>query len=209
LGSDTAQWFDQSEQRRLQHRALGQIDQGVPEPLAKSHDHWRSRIAGPAQADPRPAASRRYGMQRRDDGRIDSGSRQGGLQCAELDRAIIRDGEMLQRAAAALAEMTAGRCNASRARRNALEDPAFVSRTSARTDLHANAVARHRERNVDRRATLLGDAVTLSPEPFDRELRRIGRAPRLLRRRFNQPTAVRRGRSRSRSRPKRRRQERR
>jgi len=70
---------------------------------------------------------------------------------------------MLQRAAAAMAEMRARRSGASVARVQQFDDPAFASSAADGTDPGTHTIARHRERQEDRRAVIFGDAFAAPP----------------------------------------------
>src|SRR6516165_1572195 len=77
---------------------------------------------------------------------------------------------MLQRAAAAMAEMRARRSGASVARVQQFDDPAFASSAADGTDPGTHTIARHRERQEDRRAVIFGDAFAARPERLNGKL---------------------------------------
>ena len=77
---------------------------------------------------------------------------------------------MLNRAAAAAAEMRARRLGAPFPGVQRLENTALASSSSAGTVPRADAVARHREGQKDRFAIAFGNAVSLRAEPLDRKL---------------------------------------
>src|SRR5215831_188984 len=77
---------------------------------------------------------------------------------------------MLQRAAAAMAEMRARRSGAIFARVQPFDDPAFASAAAAGPEPRAHAVARHREGQKHRLATVFGDTVAPPAEPLDTKL---------------------------------------
>jgi hypothetical protein len=159
-----------AEQRRLHHRALREIDEFVTEPLAKPYPRGQSRIARLHQAEPNSPPSRHNRPQRRHQTRIDSDPFERSVERAELDRPIKSRIEMLQPTAPAAAEMRAGRDGAPFPEVQPFDDPAAASSASAGAESRADAVARHREGQKDRRALVFGDAVATRPQPLDDKL---------------------------------------
>ena len=77
---------------------------------------------------------------------------------------------MLQRTAAATAEMWARRIGTPTPRGQPLDDPPFASAASSGAETRPNAIARHREGQKDRFAVVVRDAVPARPDPRDRKL---------------------------------------
>ena len=77
---------------------------------------------------------------------------------------------MLNRAAAASAEMCARRFCAPLPGVQPFDNPALASTATAGAEPGADAVARHREGQKDRLAVAFGNAVSLRAKPFDRKL---------------------------------------
>jgi len=77
---------------------------------------------------------------------------------------------MLQRTAAATAEMRARRIGAPTPRGHPLDDPPFASAASSGAETRPDAIARHRKGQKDRFAVVVGDAVPARPDPRYGEL---------------------------------------
>jgi hypothetical protein len=88
--------------------------------------------------------------------------------------------EMLQRAAAATAEMSAGGIGAPGPGGDQFDDPALAPSSSGSAEPGANAVSRRRIRQKNRRALVFGDAVSACPQPIDDKLDEFA-APPVLR----------------------------
>jgi hypothetical protein len=67
----------------------------MAEPLAETDDRRRPGIARTCQTEPSAPPAGGHGLQRRDDSRVDPDPRERSMQPGELDRAIIRGGEVL------------------------------------------------------------------------------------------------------------------
>ena len=77
---------------------------------------------------------------------------------------------MLERTAAASAEMPAWRYGTARARNNPLGDPAFAPRSASRAEPGAHAIAGYRVGQKHRFSRVERNAIALSAEPLDRQL---------------------------------------
>ena len=142
----------------------------MTEPLAEPDQRGQTRIARPHQAEPSSPPRRRNDLQRLHQTRIDPDPFERSVQRTKLDGTVGSSIEMLQSAAAASAEMQAWRIGTPRPGSEPLDNPTLTPCTSCSAESGAHAVARHRERQKDRCALVLRNAIPLRPEPLDREL---------------------------------------
>jgi hypothetical protein len=109
-------------------------------------------------------------MQRLDHIGIDPDPLEGGMQGASLDSAVGIGVEVLQRTAAAPAEMPASRHGTAGARSELLDDAALASRRAPRAEPSAHVIARNRKGQKDRLPGVSGNAVALRAEPLHQKL---------------------------------------
>jgi hypothetical protein len=105
--------------------------------------------------------------------RIDPYAFEGRVKSSELCRPVGSRIEVLQRAAAALAEMPAQRLAAPRPGDEPFDSAAFLPSAPADAEPSADAITGHRKGQKDRLAVVVGDAVSTRPQPLDLELDQI------------------------------------
>ena len=142
----------------------------MAEPLAKADSRGKSRIARPHQAKPGASPRSRDDPQWLHQARIDTDPFERTTERAELDCPIGCWIEMLQRAAAAMAEMPARGIGVPRPGREPLDDLALASSAAAGAKPRADAIARDSEGQKDWLASVLGDTVSLRAESLDQKL---------------------------------------
>ncbi|HTW25493.1 MAG TPA: hypothetical protein VME92_00090 [Acetobacteraceae bacterium] len=172
-GEYRSQRRDQGEQRRMQHRAGFEVDHARLPRRVQPQRH-----AGAAAAERElgaPPRSRRRACQRRNRRVGESGAAQRLRQQPGLPRGIGPIVPVLQRAAAAGAEMRAWRGDTvGRGDQHLLRDPGPTGAAPGyRAD--ADAFAGDGGRNIDRRSVRQGgDAIALGANPLDAHDRRGG-----------------------------------
>ena len=154
-------------------RAAGDGDDVAAAALAVAEAH-PAAAALPGEADA-AAAGRRRDLDRAHEIGPKAQALERGQGAARLEVAIVGARQMLERAAAALAEMGAGRLPPVRARQ-ALEAGGVDRAGAALAQPHAPALARQAQRQVDRVGAQMADAVARSTQALDREQRLGGRA---------------------------------
>ena len=131
----------------------------------------------PHQPQARASPRRWNDPQRLHEARIDADPFEHGLKCAELECSIGSVIEMLQGAAAALAEMPARRFGAPAPAAQPLDDPAFATATAALAEPGTYAVARYREGQEYRFSAMFGDPVAARADPLDDKLDKVVAVP--------------------------------
>jgi hypothetical protein len=164
---DKAQLVNETDKGGLEHRALRQIDEVVAKPLAEADPCRDPRIVRPRQAQPRAPPCRRDNLQRLHEARLDTDPFERAVKSAELECSIGSLVEMLQRAAAAMAEMPAGGFGAPAPGGQPLDNPAFAPAAAAGAEPDTYMVARHREGQKHRLAVMFGDPVAARADPLD------------------------------------------
>ena len=173
--SKRAQRRHQRHQRRMQHQAVGDVDDVGGTLLVQAQDDAAGRAADrevDAAALPGQAGDERQRI-----GRRKAGLAQRMGQQAGFPGAVVGVAPVLQHAAAAAAEMAAGRRRPG-PRWRSLMVPATACQPSPRglQRMGADGLAGQGERQIQRRAVRqVGDAVALGPDALDPDRGRFGR----------------------------------